>query len=160
MKSVRPPVVSVSSICGTNTSSAVPGLRPKSSWKGVMAPMTPGIWPATWLCTGYVTAFCVCTRTATRNLAYPYTFLASGICFASATTSELPLGGHVGSVPKRAGPALGIVGPRVLTFSLPIPLRVRVLATVSSGRRSNTYSARHLSTLPAPSCPPYYPALA
>ena len=36
MKLVRPPVFSVSSICGTNTSSVVRGLQPKSSSKGVM----------------------------------------------------------------------------------------------------------------------------
>ena len=89
-----------------------------------------------------------------------YTFLASGICLAAATTPEPPLGGHVGSAPKRAGLALGIMRPRVLTFSLPIPLRVRILATVSSDRLPNTYSARHLSTPLAPSCTPYYPALA
>ena len=41
-KLVRPPVVSVSSICGTNTSSAVRGVRPKSSWKGIMAEGSEG----------------------------------------------------------------------------------------------------------------------
>ena len=92
--------------------------------------MAPGIWPEAWLCTGYATAFCVCTRT-TRNLAYPYTFLASGICLAAATTSEPPLGGHVGSVPKRAGLALGNLGSRVLTFSVSIPRPARTPATVS-----------------------------
>ena len=123
-------------------------------------PIAPRIWPAAWLCSSDVTAFCVCTRTNTRNFAYAYLFLASGICLVAATTSEPPLDGHVGSVPKRAGLALSIVGPRVLTFSLQIPLCVRTPAIVSSDCLSNIFSARHLSTPLAPSCPPYYPALA
>ena len=86
-----------------------------------------------------MTTFFVCTRTTTRNLASPYTSLASGICLATATTSEPPVGGHDGSVPNRAGPALGIVVPRALTLSLLIPIRVCILAAVSSGRLSVTY---------------------
>ena len=72
--------------------------------------IVPGTQPGTWLCAGFVTAFCACTRMATLDPAYSYTFLASGRCLVAATAFEPPLGGHAGSLLKRSGPTLGSAG--------------------------------------------------
>ena len=101
---------------------------------------------------GYVTAFCVCTRTTTRNLAYPYTFDQWNLSHISGNVRA----SHGWpcwqcTEARRSGTRhCGTASTGVFLANTPS----------HSGRISNTYSARHLSTPLAPSCPPYYPALA
>ena len=115
-------------------------------------PIAPRIWPAAWLCSSDVTAFCVCTRTATRNLAYPYTFDQWNLSHISGNVRA----SHGWpcwqcTEARRSGTRhCGTASTGVFLANTPS----------HSGRISNTYSARHLSTPLAPSCPPYYPALA